>query len=98
MNIVLKNFKKIKIAVPPLPVQREIVQILDNFTLLTAELTARKKQYEYYRDQLLRFDECQNITGGGIGKIVSSGRHWEKYVMFLQEAKPQRILSVQKFQ
>ena len=39
----------IKIPVPPLPVQREIVRILDNFT----ELTARKKQYEFYRDKLL---------------------------------------------
>lgn len=43
--------------VPPLEVQREIVRILDNFTELTAELiaelTARKKQYEYYRDVLL---------------------------------------------
>ncbi|MBR4752086.1 MAG: restriction endonuclease subunit S, partial [Thermoguttaceae bacterium] len=49
--------KNITIPVPPLPVQREIVRVLDNFTLLTAELTAeltaRKKQYEYYRDMLL---------------------------------------------
>ena len=54
---------KVKIPVPPMPVQREIVRILDNFTelteeiteKLTAELTARKKQYEYYRDTLLTF-------------------------------------------
>ena len=49
----------IVVPVPPLPVQREIVSILDNFTELTAELTAelaaRKKQYEYYRDLLLTF-------------------------------------------
>ena len=44
------NFKALTIPVPPLPVQREIVRILDNFT----ELTARKKQYEYYRDELLK--------------------------------------------
>ena len=43
------------IPLPPLPVQEEIVRILDNFTELTAELTARKKQYEYYRDSLLTF-------------------------------------------
>lgn len=52
------DFKALQIAVPPLPVQREIVRILDNFTELTAELTAelaaRKKQYEYYRDELFR--------------------------------------------
>ena len=51
------DFKALKIPVPPLPVQEEIVRILDNFTELTTELTteleARKKQYEYYRDQLL---------------------------------------------
>ncbi|MDP3058354.1 MAG: restriction endonuclease subunit S, partial [bacterium] len=35
----------ITIPLPPLPIQREIVRILDNFTELTAELTARKKQY-----------------------------------------------------
>ena len=46
---------------PPIEVQCEIVQILDNFTEVTeltaelAELTARKKQYEYYRDTLLTF-------------------------------------------
>ena len=40
---------------PPIEVQREIVHILDNFTELTAELTARQKQYEYYRDKLLTF-------------------------------------------
>lgn len=42
------------IPVPPIPVQEEIVRILDSFTELTAELTARKKQYEYYRDDLLK--------------------------------------------
>ena len=45
------------VPIPPLEVQEEIVRILDNFTELTAELTARKKQYEYYRDTLLTFDE-----------------------------------------
>lgn len=48
---------KIKIPVPPIEVQAEIVKILDNFTALTTELTteltARKKQYEFYRDELL---------------------------------------------
>lgn len=48
-----KDFKSIKLPVPPLEVQREIVRILDNFTFLTTELAARQKQYEYYRDKLL---------------------------------------------
>ncbi|WP_256736822.1 restriction endonuclease subunit S, partial [Klebsiella pneumoniae] len=46
-----------------LAIQSEIVRVLDKFTALTAELTAeltaRKKQYNYYRDQLLSFDEEQ---------------------------------------
>ena len=50
--------KEYQIPVPPLPVQQEIVRILDSFTELTAELTleltARKKQYAYYRDELFR--------------------------------------------
>ncbi|MCH5149788.1 MAG: restriction endonuclease subunit S [Spirochaetales bacterium] len=45
--------EKLKVPVPPLEVQEEIVRILDMFT----QLTARKKQYEYYRDTLLTFDE-----------------------------------------
>jgi type I restriction enzyme, S subunit len=47
------NMEEIPIPIPPLPVQQEIVRILDNFTELTTELTARRKQYEYYRDLLL---------------------------------------------
>lgn len=55
------DFRALIIPVPPLEVQREIVRILDTFTELTAELTARQKQYEYYRDMLLSFGE----NGGG---------------------------------
>lgn len=51
------KFSKFKFPLPPLPIQQEIVRILDTFTNLTAELTARRKQYEYYRDELLTFGE-----------------------------------------
>mgnify|MGYP005775597041 CR=1 FL=1 len=47
------DFRALQIPVPHIEVQREIVRILDNFT----ELTARQKQYEYYRDLLLTFGE-----------------------------------------
>ena len=47
--------RDLDMPIVPLPVQSEIVRILDNFTELTAELTARKKQYEYYRDALLTY-------------------------------------------
>lgn len=52
---------KFEIPIPPLKVQEEIVRILDTFTELTAELKAelkaRKKQYTYYRDKLLSFED-----------------------------------------
>ncbi|WP_016751873.1 restriction endonuclease subunit S [Leptospira kirschneri] len=52
-SVDMNGFRKFQIPIPPLPVQAEIVRILDAFT----ELTARKKQYNYYRDQLLSFEE-----------------------------------------
>ena len=59
-SISTKGIGRAVIPVPPLEVQREIVRILDHFTELTTELAtelaARKKQYEYYRDQLLNRD------------------------------------------
>ena len=52
---------EIKIPVPPIQIQAEIVRILDAMTAhtaeLTAELTARKKQYNYFRDKLLSFED-----------------------------------------
>ena len=58
-----KDIASLKIQLPALPVQREIVRILDSFTLysaeLTAELTARRKQYEFYRDKLLNFNSTK---------------------------------------
>ena len=69
---------KIKVPVPPMEVQGEIVRILDNFTELTAELTAeltveltaRKKQYKYYRDELLTFDE--NVEYKSIKEVADN--------------------------
>lgn len=55
-NVSKKKMVKVMIPIPPLEVQREIVRILDTFTELTeeldAELTARRKQYEYYSSKL----------------------------------------------
>lgn len=69
-----KDFRSLKIPVPPLPVQREIVRILDHFTEfteeltkeLTAELTARKKQYEFYRDHLMTFADVLEGEATGV--------------------------------
>ena len=64
-NISKERLKKLPIPLPPLSVQQEIVRILDKFTELEAELEAeldcRKRQYEYYRNKLLTFNEI----GGG---------------------------------
>ncbi|MFR0845499.1 MAG: restriction endonuclease subunit S [Oscillospiraceae bacterium] len=67
------DIKAIKVPILPLPVQREIVHILDNFTELTAELTAeltvRRQQYAYYRDKLLDrpHDSTKIIAIGELG-------------------------------
>ena len=58
-HLSINELSKIRIPLPPLAVQQEIVRILDSFTELTAELTARRKQYEYYRDKLLTFKELE---------------------------------------
>ena len=70
-NINNDTWKDFNLPVPPMEVQCEIVRILDKLTRLEteleekleAELEARKKQYEYYRDKLLNFDETANPCG-----------------------------------
>lgn len=56
-----KDVSKILIPIPPIEIQEKIVKILDKFTdyvrELTSELTSRKKQYSYYRDNLLSFED-----------------------------------------
>lgn len=52
----ITKYSLFPIPVPPLPVQEEIVRILDKFTAHAAELQARKEQYEYYRNLLLTFN------------------------------------------
>ncbi len=59
-----KNLNNIVVPIPPLPIQEEIVRILDKFTELTAELTKRKQQYQYYRNNLLQ-KETKNIKTVG---------------------------------
>ena len=69
-----KYLQELQIPLPPLAVQSEIVRILDEFTLykseLAAELAARLQQYEYYRDQLLTFDDTvKRVKLGEVGKM-----------------------------
>ena len=59
-RIILKNFKKICVCIPPLSEQQRIVSILDTFEAsiqnLEAQLSQREKQYDYYRNKLLTFE------------------------------------------
>lgn len=81
------DFMKLLIPLPPLSIQSEIVHILDSFTLLTAELTAeltaRQKQYAFYRDYLLDFSnedvtkkipdiDCSNVEYKRLGDIATA--------------------------
>lgn len=82
-----KDIAKFSIPLPPLSIQSEIVHILDSFTLLTAELTAeltaRQKQYAFYRDYLLDFSnedvikkipdiDCSNVEYKRLGDIATA--------------------------
>ena len=80
------SIENISIPIPPLSVQTKIVQILDAFTAITAELTAelaaeldmRNKQYQYYRDKLLSENELAKVgfEWKSLGEVclkVSSG-------------------------
>ena len=79
-NISKARFKKIKIPIPPLSVQTEIVKILDTLTALTSELTSeltlRRKQYEYYREKLLSEEELGKVgvQWKALGEIVPISR------------------------
>ena len=72
-----QSLEKLLFPLPPLRVQARIVEILDKFTQLEAELEseleARKKQYAYYRDQLLNFSQCPplnvNIEWKTLGEV-----------------------------
>jgi type I restriction enzyme S subunit len=72
-TIGLASLAKMTVPVPPLDVQNRIVNVLDNFEKicsdlnigLPAEIEARQKQYEYYRDKLLTFAETGNTILNG---------------------------------
>lgn len=71
----IEKYSKFTIPIPPIEVQEEIVRILDKFTELTAELTAelaaRKKQYEFYRDKVLS-DQFDKQTWLPLNEVILS--------------------------
>ena len=95
------DFKALTVPVPPLEVQREIVRILDSFMLLTAELTAeltaRKSQYEFYRDELLKVDgsiktvALEEIADIGTGSSnTNEGLEEGLYPFYVRSQEPLR--------
>jgi len=68
----IQVYSNFRVPIPPLPVQQEIVRILDKFTTLEEELEeeleARKKQYEYYRDSLLTSSD--DVARKKLGEIA----------------------------
>jgi len=92
-RIILKNFKKIRIPIPSLSEQNRIVGILDTFTAsidnLKEQIAQRRKQYEYYRDQLLDLegkegmervllkDVCEVINGRAYSQpeLLNEGKY-----------------------
>lgn len=85
----ISKYSQIEIPLPPIEVQTEIVRILDKFTSLEAELEAeldcRKRQYEYYRDKLLSFEnvEGQEVEWKKLNDIVifKNGKGHEKSIV-----------------
>lgn len=110
IDVSATDMAKIQIPVPcpdtpkkSLEIQAEIVRILDAFTELTTELTTelntRKKQYNYYRDQLLSFEDgdVEWKTLGAVAKI-GTGRHDTQdaiadgeYVFYARGREPLRL-------
>jgi len=103
LHLYVSMVKKIRIPIPPLAIQNEIVRILDKFTditeELTAELFARKKQYEYYRDKLLTFEDgdvewksLKEIAIIGTGSRNTNEATIDgKYPFFVRSEKPKLI-------
>lgn len=68
-SLTQKVLNKVLIPVPPLEIQEAIVEILDKFTNLEAELEARTLQYEYYRDSLFEALDCPRVPLDSFAKI-----------------------------
>lgn len=84
VSLTVDSLKRVKIPVPPISVQNEIARIFDKFdsleATLLAELAARKKQYEYYRDKLLNLDaSTRQMRLGDICSLITKGTTPKSY-------------------
>lgn len=76
IDVSAKQLTKVRIPVPPLEVQREIVLVLDQFTQLEAELEARRRQYEYYQLEVfeqLDSSEVRRVAVKDLGQWYGGG-------------------------
>ena len=94
--------ERIQIPLPPLPIQQHIVEILDKFTSLVSsldsEIALRQKQYEYYRDKLLSFEEGEEgVEWKKLRDVcnVINGRAYKQSELL--EKGPYRVLRVGNF-
>ena len=72
----ISKYSQFEIPLPPLPIQQEIVSILDSFTSLQSkleeELASRQQQMEYYREKLLSFDKHdESVKWMKLGEVVT---------------------------
>jgi type I restriction enzyme S subunit len=105
MDVSAKRLAMIRIPVPPLEVQREIVRVLDLFQSLEAELEAeleaRRRQYAHYRDSLLTFPDERGgvrwMTLGDVAIVGTGSRNTNEattngtYPFFVRSQEPLRI-------
>jgi type I restriction enzyme S subunit len=91
-NISKSRFRAISVPLPPLKVQMEIAGVLDRFSRLEAELgadlgaelNARQRQYEYYRDALITFDTHDGVRWvpmGAVGEFIRGRRFTKKDIV-----------------
>ena len=73
-QLAVKDTDSLEVPVPPMEIQEAIVEILDKFTNLEAELEAeleaRTLQYEYYRDSLFEALDCPRVPLGSFAQLV----------------------------
>ena len=95
-NLGMRELEQFEVDIPPLDVQNRIVNVLDNFEKicsdlnigLPAEIEARQKQYEYYRDKLLTFAETGNT-------ILSRAEQSRALIKLLQYVFGYAVVSLQ---
>lgn len=103
VSLTVDSLKKVKVPVPPISIQDEIVRIFDKFELLgselVAELAARRKQHEYYRSRLFEFAsnsavkwyKLQEVADIGTGSSnTNEGSVDGKYPFFVRSQEPLR--------